>query len=363
MINQDNYILWFIDYADNKLNEEEKNTLRKFLLNNPTLQNEFLDYLEASKLVIEADDATFLTDLQSLKKVDNDQVVSENSQIDIRTLFEYSEGNLNFEQTIELEQEIQNNPELSKTLQLLEASKIPADYIEYPHKNELKKRVVVPFFIWGNVVKYGSVAASLAMVFWLGSNWNNSQGETLIVQQGPSKSDLQKAFAYFEQVSNERAIALAKELQLQNPTEVNNPTKIIYVNNDKANSTNQNIDKNTTQLAQNIYIPTPVINSPNPNMEQPANYLASSTISNPQLDAGKFTPIRPEQNISPFDFQLANSDKKKPKFMDILSTIVTLGGVLDKKDTKMVTSKPDEKGNKKVHFYSKAFEAEFAVKE
>lgn len=363
MINQDNYILWFIDYADNKLNEEEKNTLRRFLLNNPTLQNEFLDYLEASKLVIEADDTAFLKDLQSLKKTDHDHIVSETSQTDIRTLFEYSEGNLSFEQMLELEQEIEQDPSLAKTLQLLESSKISADYIEYPHKNELKKRIVIPFYIWANMAKYGSMAASLALVFWLGSNWNNGQGDMLVVQQGPSKTDIQKAIAYLDQASNERAIALAKELQNQVPSNVTNPTKIIYINNDKANSSNQNIDKNTPQLAQNIYIPTPVLNSPNPNMEQPANYLASSTVSNPQLDAGKFTPIKPEQNISPFDFQLANSDQKKPKFVDILSTIVTLGGVLDKKDTKMVTSKPDEKGSKKVHFYSKAFEAEFAVKE
>lgn len=363
MINSDNYILWFIDYADNKLNEEEKNILRKFLLNFPELQNEFLDFLEASKLVIEADAQAFLKDIQSLKKEEISEIETENTSRDIRTLFEYTEGNLSFDETIILEQEIRKQPELAKTVSLLEQSKISSEHVEYPHKNELKKRVV-PFILWKSTVRYGSMAASLALIFWLGANWNKNNGETYVIQQSPSKGDIQKILAYMDNTSNERALAIAKEWQAQQTVETQPiQTKYIYIPQNEASQ----IASNTKNVAdkESLYIPTPVLSSTAPNMNeisQPTNYLAN-TISNPQLDPGKFTPIKPESNMGPFELQIANSDKKQTKFVDVLSTIVTLGGVLDKKDTRMVTGKTNEKGSKKVHFYSKAFEAEFAVKE
>lgn len=365
MINHDNYILWFIDYADDKLNEGEKSLLRKFLVHNPSLQNEFLDFIEASKLVISADDTAFIHTPSLLKNEDEITAISQNTELDIRSIFEYSEGNLSFEDTILLEEKIQSNPEYAQTLALLEASKIQAESIEYPNKNELKKRVVIPFAFWGSTLKYGAMAAGLALIFWTGYNMNNN-ADLVVVNKTPNSTEISQLFTLFESASNDKALAMAKERSAnQTPTE-REITKIVYMpQQEKSMLANLASKESVSVQSKNYFIPTPEIVSPAPTMAQDlqTHLIAATTPSNPSTENGKFSPIKQEHNMSPFEFQLAERDRKSTKFMDVLSTMVTLGGVLDKKDTRMVTEKKDSKGTKKVHFYSKAFEAEFAVKE
>ena len=360
MINNDNYILWFIDYADEKLNEIEKGQLRHFLMENPALQNEFLDFLDANQYTLQKDDSFAAMDFSTLKKSESAEV-DHTQRVDIRTLFEYTEGNLNFEDTLSVEEFMQTDAVLARNAQELELSKLDAEPVVYPHKNKLKKRVA-PVFLWTTTLRYGSMAAGFALVFWLGYQFNRESSHSLPMAQQQIGSEQAKILlAMAEEWGRNAAI---EEIEQSKQLAQNETTqKIIYIPIEK--KTEPEIADYNNPETQKFYIPLPETQSNAPLILNSAPTIAMHTpsISNPQLDPGKFTPIKPEQNISPFEFELANSGRKKTGLVDVLSTIITLGGVLDKKDTRMVTGKSDEKGNKKVHFYSKAFEAEIAVKE
>ena len=49
-INQNNYEAFFLDYWENTLSEQDRHALEGFLLENPDLQDEFLDFKTASEI-------------------------------------------------------------------------------------------------------------------------------------------------------------------------------------------------------------------------------------------------------------------------------------------------------------------------
>lgn len=359
MISRENYILWFIDYADNKLSDNEKGVLRAFLVQNGDLQDEFLDFLEASKIKIEAD--PFILDTAPLHKTE--MVMPTEQAADIRSLFEYTEGTLGFEETLALESQLANSPELQKELRLLEAARIRTDNEVFPDKKSLKKSGLRIGFLAGSF-KYVSGAAAAAMVFWLGYSLQRSNAPTVVIQSQPGTEWVQKVSSLIEARSEEKALALLEEQWNRLPQDMPVAERIVYVQS-AAGPEVRNAVSNTSlaSLEEKIELPVPELSTQAPSLlvEKPQMQMAS-VMQNPAAEGTRFSPVKPLQNEAPFDLQLANSGRKKPRFIDVLSTIVTLGGVLDKKDTRMVTDKPDKEGKQKVYFYSKAVEAEFAVK-
>jgi len=360
MISRENYILWFIDYADNKLSENEKGVLRAFLVQNGDLQDEFLDFLEASKIKIEAD--PFVLDTASLHKAET--VLSAEQPADIRSLFEYSEGTLGFEETLALEAQLAGSPGLQKELRLLEAARVRPDNEVFPAKRSLKKSGLRIGFFAGSF-KYISGAAAAAMVFWLGYSLQRSNTPTVVIQSQPGTEWVQKVSALIEARSEEKALALLEEQWDRLPKDMPVAERIVYVQSAAGQEVRDAVSGNTSlaSLEEKIELPVPELSTQAPSLlvEKPQMQMAS-VMQNPNAEGTRFSPVKPLQNEAPFDLQLANSGRKKPRFIDVLSTIVTLGGVLDKKDTRMVTEKPDKEGKQKVYFYSKAVEAEFAVK-
>lgn len=359
MISRENYILWFIDYADNKLSENEKGVLRAFLVQNGDLQDEFLDFLEASKIKIEAD--PFILDSSSMYKAETALV--QEQPADIRSLFEYTEGTLDFEETLALETQLAGSPELQKELRLLEAARVRPGNEVFPDKRSLKKSGLRIGFFAGSF-KYVSGAAAAAMVFWLGYSLQRSNVPTVVIQSQPGTEWVQKVSSLIEARSEEKALALLEEQWNRLPKDMPVAERIVYVQS-AAGPEVRNAVSNASlaSLEEKIELPVPELSTQAPSLlvEKPQMQMAS-VMQNPSAEGTRFSPVKPLQNEAPFDLQLANSGRKKPRFIDVLSTIVTLGGVLDKKDTRMVTDKPDKEGKQKVYFYSKAVEAEFAVK-
>lgn len=364
MISRENYILWFIDYADDKLSEPEKSILRAFLVQNGDLQDEFLDFLEASKIKVEAD--LLHVDTTSMHKPETPEAQAPGP--DIRSLFEYSEGTLGFEETLAMESLLASDKVLQKELRLLEAARVSGGAEVYPAKKSLKKSGLRITF-WAGSFKYVSGVAAAALLFWLGYSLNKPGSPSVVIQAQPGTEWIQKISALVDARSEEKALALLEEQWNRLPGEIPVSERIVYVH-DAARALQDALpapDHNTLVASafpdQKTELPVPEISTQAPSLlvEKPQMRMAS-VMQNPASENARFSPLKPLQNEAPFDLQLANGGRKKPRFIDVLSTIVTLGGVLDKKDTRMLTGKPDNEGKQKVYFYSKAVEAEFAVK-
>jgi|GEM_PF-1520192 len=361
MINRENYILWFIDYADDKLSAQEKDVLKAFLVQHSDLQDEFLDFLEASKIKVEAD--PFMLDTTSLHKAET--VLNTPQSADIRSLFEYAEGTLGFEETLALETQLAAAPELHKELRLLEAARVSSGNETFPNKKALKKSGLRIGFFAGSF-KYISGAAAAALVFWLGYSLQHSGTPTVVIQSQPGGEWIQKVSALIDARSEQKALAMLEEQWDRLPEHMPVSERIVYVQQ-AAPAVKDVLDSRVlaslASAEEKLELPVPEISTQAPSLlvEKPQLQMAS-LMQNPATEGTRFSAVKPAQNEAPFDLQLASGGRKKPRFIDVLSTIVTLGGVLDKKDTRMVTDKPDKEGKQKVYFYSKAVEAEFAVK-
>jgi hypothetical protein len=160
-INRDNYEIYFIDYHDGNLDPLMEKELVIFLENNYDLKEEFDSFENVS---IVPDKKIKFVDKESLRKPVIASVQSINEQNYEEYFIANIEGDLNHEESLQLEEFILTNPVLEKEYQLFANTRLIADEnIVYEHKAGLKKARVIKFnpkYIYYPV----SVAASIIIL-------------------------------------------------------------------------------------------------------------------------------------------------------------------------------------------------------
>lgn len=150
-ITGENYEIWFLDFLEGRLNEEEIQKLRLFVSNHPDLATE----LDAYNPTISADTSIVFPSREKLKKEKyNDSAFFETAVVAAM------EGDLNTDDLQALENWLIKNPEQQKYYDELEKIKLkPNPGIIFPSKDKLKKRTTV-IAVW---MRFAAAAAILLL--------------------------------------------------------------------------------------------------------------------------------------------------------------------------------------------------------
>ena len=169
MISHENYMERIVDYYDGKLSQSESDALMAFLEMNPELYEEFLMFGEA--LPETAAEATLKAPaslVEQLKNIPDDIFVLSDEM-----LVAYAEKDLDAFTIKKVEEEIAQNPQRKRDLEIISAARYEADEaIAFPYKNKLLRREPIVFSL-RRMSYYTSAAAAifiLAFFLWPASN-------------------------------------------------------------------------------------------------------------------------------------------------------------------------------------------------
>jgi len=138
-ITRENYEVFFIDYWEGQLSQDEKDMLFDFIDSHPDKKNEFED-MKSLFETPEEEPAFTLTHL--LKKNINDKEHINDKNID-EFIIAYLENELSHENTLKLETFLKQNPSYQKDLQLYQKTfQEPDTSIVFENKRALKKFIV-----------------------------------------------------------------------------------------------------------------------------------------------------------------------------------------------------------------------------
>jgi hypothetical protein len=154
-IDKSNYEVWFIDWLDGNLSDQQVEELMLFLEMNPSLREEF-DELPALKLNAPQD--TFLKkDL--LKKSKSEITLSQLEYLSVAFL----ENDISPDQRSELKEIIEEDPEKQNVFELIQKTKLTATDILYSHKHQLIRQPLRQKVIRWSLIGL-SAAATVAIV-------------------------------------------------------------------------------------------------------------------------------------------------------------------------------------------------------
>ena len=155
-INRNNYELFFIDYLEGNLSEQDLFVLKKFLTDNPDLADE-LNSLDS--FTAEPEHIVF-KHKQSLKK---NTIPPINNQNFDSMAIAYLENDLSDTEKLEFEQYIKQNPKKGEEYSLFEKTKIQPDFsIKYPDKKQILHRNKT---ITRQLISFTAIAASFLLLF------------------------------------------------------------------------------------------------------------------------------------------------------------------------------------------------------
>jgi hypothetical protein len=131
MINRNNYESFFLDYLENRLEENVLDEFLEFLKQNPDLRTE-LNQFESVQLPLE--EVAFWGKSHLYKSIEEDRISCE------RKLIAFMEGDLERKEQESFKYHIAGHPELQEKYNLLSKSRLIADTgIKYPDKQKLYK--------------------------------------------------------------------------------------------------------------------------------------------------------------------------------------------------------------------------------
>lgn len=161
-INRSNYEVYFLDYLDGNLPDDEVDDFLDFLKNNPDLHRELK---EVSAVKLPADKQTFPD-----KKLLLRNSLLGASGFDYQSVA-YMEGDLSTEDRDSFVEEITADAEKERQFDLLLRTKLlPNKNLTFPNKKSLyRQRGVKVFLLWGS-----RVAALLLLLFGIWSVWDIS---------------------------------------------------------------------------------------------------------------------------------------------------------------------------------------------
>lgn len=187
-INRENYEIFFIDYLDGSLSDDQIKDLESFLLINPDLKEE-LEGLERAILIPQ--NLSF-PEKNSLYRSSLSTKLSEKNFED--HCIAYLEGDLDQNQIAVFEKLIENNPDLKNEFLKYQNTILKKDLsIIFPDKSSLKKKVL-PL---GSAVIYPALSAVAAiLIFLIIFRWNyhsdiplSAEPETIAVNKAPYVND------------------------------------------------------------------------------------------------------------------------------------------------------------------------------
>lgn len=271
-IDLNNYEEYFLMYADKELAESDQIMVEKFVVENPSLSEEF-DQIRAAVLQPEK---VFLIDKNLLKK--NLEITSEEQLLNL-----YIDNELSILEKENLERRMVESTQLTDELNRYKATVSIPDYnIVFDKREKLYRheKKVIPIYI----LRISVAAVILGMGIWIGSiflsqNTDNNKGEFAKIQSTQIKSHIDKG-----QVPLEQNNVTPSQENLGSSNSVEDGTKAEKVNFDDAEQKekplveqnnvaldNENIDKDITNniigtdkqdpamLAQQLAVSDPAI--------------------------------------------------------------------------------------------------------
>lgn len=221
-INKNNYELFFMDYYDGNLKENQIAQLETFLLLNSDLQEEFEEF---ETLALKPDINVMFNRKSGLKKISGSYIFSQ-------TDFEQQciaqlEGDLDKEVECRFFETIENDNNLHEIWQQYKNIRLEPDKtIEYKKKEALKKNVVFLYNTRKILYTTISIAASLVVFFSIYTHFfnpvsidnnviayegiKNNGKEILKIKTGSDESELEKLS------ENRKPGKIAKTIQTQN---------------------------------------------------------------------------------------------------------------------------------------------------
>src|SRR5690554_4081090 len=172
-INKNNYEAFLLDLWEGTLSEERKVLLYNFLDEHPELnEDDSLNLL--SNISIAVPELEF-----DKSSIDFDQINTKNYEF---FFIAYAEGDLSKEEMISVDEFLKENPSLALKFEQFNKSKLPNETILFPNKGKLLlgKTNAIP-----NRSKHwfiGLVAASIALLFWITSPFQNTPSKYTMTQ-------------------------------------------------------------------------------------------------------------------------------------------------------------------------------------
>ena len=155
MITRDNYESWFLDYLEERLDQEQRESVRQFIKANPDLADELDTFAPA----LTFDEALVYPDKTLLKR----SFYEDTSYLENQVIAAM-EGDLAEADRLQLELWLSNNPVARDLAQLQNQCRLqPAPGIQFPHKERLKKKASLT----GYFSRIAAVAAILLVALFL----------------------------------------------------------------------------------------------------------------------------------------------------------------------------------------------------
>lgn len=160
MINRTNYEIWFLDYAEGKLDDSGELAVQAFLALNPDLQEEFNLLTEGIPML--RSETAELPQKTGLRKKINP--VGSINDTNYQTYFiAAQEGDLTTDETHELNLFLAQHAFLKAEFDLFSRLKLIPGHELYPSKRDLKRSMVIPLF-----VRFSAAASLIFFLGWAG---------------------------------------------------------------------------------------------------------------------------------------------------------------------------------------------------
>ena len=183
-LSKNNYEIWFIDYLDGQLNNEQLETLLDFLEQNPDLKQELLGVSEVS---LAAGKESIGQKELLLKSPSDIPGIAAIDQLCIARM----EDDLTDEEARMFDIRLEKDPELEKEYAAFQLTRLnPSDAVIYPYKKDLRKKTVV-FSPW--LITAISSAAVIFLVWILRPNPSDTVTPPLAKTEQPAIRNLQPA--------------------------------------------------------------------------------------------------------------------------------------------------------------------------
>jgi hypothetical protein len=249
-INRHNYEVFFIDFFDNELNEQDTQALFEFLALHSELKNEF-DAFEHFSLPI--DHEIKLDNKPQLKKHLDETNIEHYIIADL-------EGELNEDDQQEYTNFISENALYAPTIQRYKRTVLPKESVIFPNKKELKQRSRILVFLPYAV----TIAATLILFITLNTNNKTQEYQFQALQDTVSIRALDTDTLIKK---TDQKLQNTPKIKLQAQTNNNsnkNKIKTVFKNEsfsipETTDTTSENIKKESKPKIKNI---TPVLQQP-----------------------------------------------------------------------------------------------------
>lgn len=256
MINRLNYEIWFLDFSEGNLNNEDKKQLFAFLDSNPDLKHE-LESFEIFKLENENTVFSLKDNLKKIIAIDMVEGLDEFEVLAIKKV----EGEISQNEIEVLDHLVEISDSRKKELDAFEKTKLFSDEkLNFAHRESLKKRSGIVRLIYNYSA---SIAAAVLIIIFFTSIFNTGEDgndKSIVSESKDEKSIPNSALASNDlikpdNVQDEIAKNLENSIVFQNKlrnSDLNSPAIVNSSGTVKNNSENQNEITAGSRIATNL---------------------------------------------------------------------------------------------------------------